>query len=223
VQIAGLSFWETAIFGETTTSERALAWTPLTNATLDDCSAVLRPSLRRPVFIAAAQERVMTKPVPAKATGYLPERPAPPFLRGTFSSTWIHRVPEASAPPVIVTPDGTIDVQWIDRMFRIAGPDKDPVIEHLRDTMWRNPLLVGVSRQVGVLVHIISLFLKRIEPREHALVVLPRRRLAWSGMNPQVQRLLRLVATVVALIVAGSSVIAHAESVCGTPSVGKDG
>jgi AraC-like DNA-binding protein len=73
----------------------------------------------------------MTKPVPARATGYFHERPAPPFLRGTFSSTWIHRMPEAIAPPVIVTPDGTIDLQWIDRTFRVAGPDKDPVIENL--------------------------------------------------------------------------------------------
>jgi AraC-like DNA-binding protein len=40
-------------------------------------------------------------------------------------------MPEASAPPVIVTPDGTIDLQWIDRTFRVAGPDKDPVIENL--------------------------------------------------------------------------------------------
>ena len=43
------------------------------------------------------------------------------------------------------------------------------------------------------------------------------------GMNPPVQRLLWLVATIVALVVAGSSVIANAESACGAPSVGKDG
>ena len=73
----------------------------------------------------------MTKPVPARATGYFLERPAPPFLRGTFSCTWIHRMPEASGPPIIVAPDGTIDLQWIDGIFRVAGPDKDPMIEIL--------------------------------------------------------------------------------------------
>lgn len=73
----------------------------------------------------------MTKPVPARAAGYFGELPAPQFLRGTFSSTWIHRMPKAGAPPVIVTPDGTIDLQWIDRTFRVAGPDKDPMIENL--------------------------------------------------------------------------------------------
>ena len=73
----------------------------------------------------------MTKPVPARATGYFHERPAPPFLRGTFSCTWIHRMPEASGAPIIVAPDGTIDLQWIDGIFRVAGPDKDPMIEIL--------------------------------------------------------------------------------------------
>jgi len=73
----------------------------------------------------------MTKPVPARATGYFHERPAPPFLRGTFSCTWIHRMPEASGVPIIVAPDGTIDLQWIDGIFRVAGPDKDPMIEIL--------------------------------------------------------------------------------------------
>lgn len=82
-------------------------------------------------FIAAAQAIALTKPVPARATGYFHELPAPAFLCGTFSSTWIHRMPETSAPPVIVTPDGTIDLQWIDRTFRVAGPDKDPMIENL--------------------------------------------------------------------------------------------
>lgn len=40
-------------------------------------------------------------------------------------------MPEACAPPIIITPDGTIDLQWIDRTFRVAGPDKDPMIENL--------------------------------------------------------------------------------------------
>ncbi len=66
---------------------------------------------------------------PALATGYFRERPAAPFLRSLFACTWIHRLPEADAPPIIVTPDGTIDLQWIDGTFRVAGPDRDPQIE----------------------------------------------------------------------------------------------
>lgn len=47
--------------------------------------------------------------VPAQATGHYHERPVAPFLRDWFSAVWAHQMPEAEAPPVIVTPDGTID------------------------------------------------------------------------------------------------------------------
>ena len=47
--------------------------------------------------------------------------------------------------------------------------------------MGRSPLPVALLRPVGGLFHIISLFLKRIEPRKYALVVLPRPWFAWSG------------------------------------------
>ena len=67
--------------------------------------------------------------VPAQTTGHFDERPAAPFLRDNFAATWVHRLPEAGAPPIIVTPDGTIDLQWIDGRFRIAGPDRDPQVE----------------------------------------------------------------------------------------------
>ena len=40
-------------------------------------------------------------------------------------------MPETGAPPIIVAPDGTIDLQWIDGRFRLAGPDKEPKIEVL--------------------------------------------------------------------------------------------
>ncbi|MFE0014059.1 helix-turn-helix domain-containing protein [Mesorhizobium sp. NPDC059054] len=67
--------------------------------------------------------------VPAQATGHYHERPVAPFLRDWFSAVWVHQLPEAAAPPVVVAPDGTIDLQWIDGHFRVAGPDKDPQTE----------------------------------------------------------------------------------------------
>lgn len=67
--------------------------------------------------------------VPAQATGHYHERPVAPFLRDWFSAVWAHQMPETAAPPVIVTPDATIDLQWIDGHFRIAGPDKVPQTE----------------------------------------------------------------------------------------------
>ncbi len=36
-----------------------------------------------------------------------------------------------SAPPIIITPDATIDLQWIGGTFRVAGPDRDPQTETL--------------------------------------------------------------------------------------------
>lgn len=71
----------------------------------------------------------MMKAAPALATGCFRERAAASFLRDTFACTWIHRTPEMGVPPIVVTPDGTIDLQWMDGTFRVAGPDRDPQIE----------------------------------------------------------------------------------------------
>lgn len=73
----------------------------------------------------------MMKAVPVLATGTFQERPAAPLLRGIFAATWVHQMPETKAQPIIVTPDGTIDLQWINGRFRVAGPDKDPQTEIL--------------------------------------------------------------------------------------------
>ncbi len=67
--------------------------------------------------------------VPAGATGQFEELPVAPALRDSFACVWIHRMPAAAAPPVIVAPDATIDLQWIGGAFRIAGPDKVPKTE----------------------------------------------------------------------------------------------
>ncbi|MBV8568268.1 MAG: helix-turn-helix transcriptional regulator [Methylobacteriaceae bacterium] len=68
--------------------------------------------------------------LPARTAGSFFERPVAPFLRDVFACLWVHRMP-AAASPIIVTPDATIDLQWIDGKLRIAGPDKDPQIEVL--------------------------------------------------------------------------------------------
>jgi AraC-like DNA-binding protein len=71
------------------------------------------------------------EPVPASAVGTFHHwPPATPGLRA-FSSIWAHRLPEKSAAPIVVASDGTIDLQWIDRAFRIAGPDREAVTENL--------------------------------------------------------------------------------------------
>ena len=55
-------------------------------------------------------------------------------------------MPPACDAPVIVAPDGTIDLQWIDGRFRVAGPDRDPVIEILP----AGTAVIGFRFQPGV-------------------------------------------------------------------------
>ena len=68
----------------------------------------------------------------AQATGFFKERPAAAGLSSAFSAAWVHRMEEKDVPPIVITPDATIDLQWFDGRFRIAGPDKEPQIERPR-------------------------------------------------------------------------------------------
>ncbi|WP_245513631.1 MULTISPECIES: helix-turn-helix domain-containing protein [unclassified Mesorhizobium] len=71
----------------------------------------------------------MMEPVLAQTTGFFRERPVTQGLAGAFSVVWVHRLDDQAAPPIVITPDATIDLQWIDGRLRIAGPDKEPQIE----------------------------------------------------------------------------------------------
>ena len=65
----------------------------------------------------------------AQSTGFFRERPVASGLASVFSAVWVHRMDERDVPPIVITPDATIDLQWIDGRFRVAGPDKEPQIE----------------------------------------------------------------------------------------------
>lgn len=69
------------------------------------------------------------EPVLAQTTGFFRERPAAKGLADAFCAIWVHRMDERAAPPIVITPDATIDLQWIDGRFRVAGPDREPQIE----------------------------------------------------------------------------------------------
>ncbi len=69
------------------------------------------------------------EPVLAQTTGFFRERPAPRGLADAFSAIWVHRLDDRAAPPIVITPDATIDLQWIDGRFRVGGPDKEPQVE----------------------------------------------------------------------------------------------
>jgi len=67
----------------------------------------------------------------AQATGIYRERPAAGSLGDHFACVWVHRLPATEAEPIVVVPDGTIDLQWVDGVLRIAGPDSEPQTEAL--------------------------------------------------------------------------------------------
>lgn len=69
----------------------------------------------------------------AQEVGHYAEAPVPPSLRGIFTCQWMHVLPDAAAAlPLLVVPDGSIDLQWIDGVVRVAGPDRQPHAEALR-------------------------------------------------------------------------------------------
>ena len=67
----------------------------------------------------------------AQATGTYRERAVAGPLREHFVCAWVHRLPGTETPPVVVVPDGCIDLQWIAGAWRIAGPDREAIVESL--------------------------------------------------------------------------------------------
>jgi len=67
----------------------------------------------------------------AQAAGSYRERPVEGVLQDHFACVWVHQLPRPEVQPVVVVPDGCIDLEWIDGALRIAGPDRAPKIERL--------------------------------------------------------------------------------------------
>lgn len=53
-------------------------------------------------------------------------------LRTHFECTWFHTFPEGGGGSIAVVPDGSIDLQWLDGVLRIAGPDRTVNCEAIR-------------------------------------------------------------------------------------------
>lgn len=81
----------------------------------------------------------MTDPVLAQAIGSFDERAPRRCLCTSFAAAWVHRMGPSGPPPIVVVPDATVDLQWIEGSFRVAGPDKDPKTEILA----ANDVVVG--------------------------------------------------------------------------------
>lgn len=94
------------------------------------------------------------EPLPAnlvlgQAAGAYRERAPKASLRHHFSRTWIHRAPAGLAPAAAIVPDGRIDLQWIDGVLRIAGPDRVAKIENIP----AGACIVGLRFRPGVAPH----------------------------------------------------------------------
>lgn len=64
-------------------------------------------------------------PVLAPLTGTFRQWPTTAAGLCAFSSIWAHRLPENDASPLVIASDATVDLQWIDHAFRVAGPDSE--------------------------------------------------------------------------------------------------
>ena len=81
----------------------------------------------------------------AQATGTYCERPVVGPLRDHFVCAWAHRLPMTETPPVVVVPDGCIDLQWLAGTWRIAGPDREAIVE----TLAPGTTVAGLSLPAG--------------------------------------------------------------------------
>ena len=67
----------------------------------------------------------------AQQAGRYHEQPVNHALRRHFACVWVNQLSHASERPFVVVPDGCIDLQWIGGRWRVAGPDREPMIELL--------------------------------------------------------------------------------------------
>ena len=65
----------------------------------------------------------------AQVTGFYRELPVSRALQDHFACTWVHQLPVDGTSPIVIVPDGSIDLQWVAGGWRIAGPDREPQAE----------------------------------------------------------------------------------------------
>jgi AraC-like DNA-binding protein len=70
-----------------------------------------------------------TPTVLCRSVGIYRERPPSPLLRRHFACTWFHQLSSFPSQSMTIVPDGSIDLQWIDGVLRIAGPDRSANVE----------------------------------------------------------------------------------------------
>lgn len=79
-----------------------------------------------------------------RAGRYREEAPAP-LLRGHFRCVWTNAIPDDHVGPVVVVPDGCVDLLWREGALRVAGPDVKSATPFLQP----GTTIVGMRFQPG--------------------------------------------------------------------------
>lgn len=74
-------------------------------------------------------------------------------LRRHFQCAWIYRAPDGAAAPILVVPDGCVDLRWADGMLTIVGPDRIAKTE----TVAPGSTVVGLRFQPAAAIHWLGL------------------------------------------------------------------
>lgn len=83
---------------------------------------------------------------------YVEAQPMMP-LRRHLQCAWIYRAPDGAAAPILVVPDGCVDLRWADGMLTVVGPDRIAKTE----TIAPGSTVVGLRFQPAAAIHWLGL------------------------------------------------------------------
>jgi AraC-like DNA-binding protein len=84
----------------------------------------------------------------AKVAGDYREAPPTPALRSHFRCVWRHTTPAGPPLPIVVVPDGCVDLLWHEGGLFVAGPD----VEAARPALPPGTTVIGLRFQPGAAV-----------------------------------------------------------------------
>ncbi len=87
---------------------------------------------------------VMTATLAVAVGNYVDGLPPRP-LRRHVRRVWTYRLPDRDVGPVVVVPDGRIDLRWVEGRLSVDGPHREAMAEMLAP----GALVVGVTFQPG--------------------------------------------------------------------------
>jgi AraC-like DNA-binding protein len=108
----------------------------------------------------------------AKVAGEYREAPPAPALSAHFRCVWRHSTPAGAALPIVVVPDGCVDLLWHDGGLFVAGPD----LEATRPDLAPGTTVIGLRFQPGAATSWLGLPMSEIVGRQVDLASLWGRR-----------------------------------------------